>query len=405
MFDVTSIRSQFPALGRIDDGLPAAYLDGPGGTQTPQRVIDAMSTALSEGVSNLGGGFPPSDLAGDITEGARRAMADLYNCDPGEVVFGQNMTSLTFALSHALAATWKDGDAILLTDIDHDANFTPWARAAEERGVDVRVARFDPKTGLLDPTSVTELIDEKVRLVAVAYSSNALGTVVDLEPIVEAAHSTGALVFVDAVHAGPHHLVDVQELGCDFLASSVYKFFGPHTGVLYGRADLLASLDAYKVRPAPSDPPGKWETGTQSYESLAGVTAAVDYVASLGSSGNARRESLADAYSEIERHERSLGERFISGVHEIRGAKLWGVQQMSRQRCATFAVTIDGASPKDVTAHLASRSIYAWAGHYYAVNLMERLGVLDKGGLVRIGFVHYNTAEEVDRCMEALAEI
>ena len=221
MFDIETIRSRFPALNRTENGYPAAYLDGPGGTQVPQTVIDAMSGVLNDGVSNLGGGFGSSDLADKVTAEARQAMADMFNCDPGEIVFGQNMTSLTFALSRALATTWNPGDAIVLTSLDHDANFTPWARAAEDRGVEVRIAEFDVDNWLLDPEAVIELIDENVRLVAVAYSSNALGTMIDIPPIAAAAHEFGATVFVDAVHAGPHHLIDVAQLGCDFLAASV----------------------------------------------------------------------------------------------------------------------------------------------------------------------------------------
>ena len=405
MFDVDKARRQFPALSRVENGYPVAYLDGPGGTQVPQTVIDAMSAVLSDGVSNLGGGFGASLLADTVTDQARQAMADLYNSHPGEIVFGQNMTSLTFALSRALASNWQAGDAIVLTSLDHDANFTPWVRAATDRGVDVRVAEFDIETTLLDPAKVIELIDEHVRLVAVPYSSNALGTTVDIAPIAAAAHKFEALVFVDAVHAGPHHLIDVLELGCDFLVASVYKFFGPHTGALFGRRDLLAGGHAYKVRPAPSDPPGKWETGTQSFESLAGVTAAVDYIASLGSDGATRRGSLEMAFAEIGEHEEELGRRFIEGLKRIPKARLYGVPEMNQDRGPTFAVSVEGHDPAAVVAHLAQHGIYVWAGHYYAVNAMERLGVSDRGGLVRIGFVHYNTNSEVDRALEALADL
>ena len=405
MFDIDAIRSQFPALNRVEDGFPAAYLDGPGGTQVPQSVVNAMSGVLNEGVSNLGGGFGSSELADKVTAGARQAMADMFNCDSGEVVFGQNMTSLTFAVSRALAAGWNPGDVIVLTSLDHDANFTPWARAAEDRGVEVRVAEFDVDTWLLDPEAVIELIDEKVKLVAVAYSSNALGTNVDIPPIAAAAHEVGATVFVDAVHAGPHHLINVVDLGCDFLVASVYKFFGPHTGVLYGRHDLLAGTNAYKVRPAPSDPPGKWETGTQSFESLAGATAAVDYIASLGSDGATRRGSLEMAFAEITDHEEGLSRGFIEGVNQLPKVGLFGVPEVNSNRGPTFAISLDGHEPAAVAAHLASRGVYVWSGHYYAVNVMQQLGVLDQGGLVRVGFVHYNTLGEVDRLLEALAEL
>lgn len=404
MFDINQVRSAFPALNRLDNGRPAAYLDGPGGTQVPHSVIDAMRRVLAEGVSNLGGGFPPSAAAENITSHARAAMADLFNSDPGEVVFGQNMTSLTFALSRALAASWSENDAIVLTSLDHDANFTPWVMAAKERGVEVRVADFDVESGLLDPDSVIDLIDDRVRLVAVAFSSNAIGTKVDIPPISTAAHEVGALVFVDAVHAGPHHLIDVKHLDCDFLAVSVYKFFGPHTGVLYGRGDLLASTDAFKVRPAPSDPPGKWETGTQSFESLAGVTAAVDYLASLGSDGATRRGSLEMAFAEIDLYEKTLGQRFLDGIERLEKVSLHGVRGL-QSRGPTFAISVADAGADQVASHLADRGIYVWTGHFYAVNVMKRLGHLEDGGLTRIGFVHYNTSDEVDRLVEGLAEV
>ena len=398
-FDFDTVRSRFPALSRLEKGLPAAYLDGPGGTQVPQRVIDAMTEALRDGLSNLGGGFGPSDDAVRITDEARLAMAAFLNSAPEEIVFGQNMTSLTFAMSRALARTWDSGDSIVLTSLDHDANFTPWDMAADDSGVHVRVAEFDPGTGLLDPTAVTDLIDETTRLVAVCLASNSLGTVVDVAPIASAAHEAGALVYVDAVHAGPHRKIDVLALDCDFLAASSYKFFGPHTGILYGKSEHLAALAAYKVRPAPSDPPVKWETGTQSFESLAGVTAAVDYIASLGEGEG--RPAIETAFAAITGHERTLGGRFLDGVADMAHVTLYGPPEMGEDRVSTFALALAGNHPDQVAAHLAGHGIYVWSGHYYAINVMDRLGIED--GLVRIGFCHYNTTEEVDRALEALA--
>lgn len=402
-FDIESVRSQFPALKRREGGRTVAYLDGPGGTQVPQRVIFAMGSVLNDGVSNLGGGYGASHLAETTSAAGRRAMADMFNSEPSEIVFGQNMTSLTFASSRAISRTWRTGDAIVLTSLDHDANFTPWVRAAEESGVEVRVAEFDTTSGFLDPRSVVDLLDEKVQLVAVCLASNAIGSLVDVATISQAAHEFGAHVFVDAVHAGPHQLIDVRDLGCDFLVASAYKFFGPHTGILYGRLDLLAELDAYKVRPAPSDPPGKWETGTQSFESIAGVAAAVHYLKSLGERDTARA-SLADAFTRIVEYERSLGERFLTGIADLSKVVLHGSPTMD-DRVATFAISVDGRHSADVASHLIERGLYVWSGHYYAVNVMDRLGVLDSGGLVRIGFVHYNTPEEVDRVLEALSEL
>ncbi len=405
-FDVDAVRTLFPALSRLEGTKQAAYLDGPGGTQVPRQVIDAMAQVLREGVSNVGGGFGSSDYADHITTEARQAMADMFNADPNEISFGQNMTSITFAVSRALANTWKPGDAIVVTSLDHDANFTPWVRAATEAGVEVRIAEFDPATGELDPAAIGRLLDEKVRLVAICVASNAIGTVVDVESVAAMAHEYGALVYLDAVHAGPHRLIDVRAFDCDFLVASSYKFFGPHTGILYGKLDRLATLDAYKVRPAPSDPPGKMETGTQSFESIAGVTAAVDYLAGLASdSAGSRRERLEHAYSMINEHERTLSERFLAGALSIPGIRIYGVPTADQRRVATFAIGVEGHGSESVAAQLAKSGLYVWSGHYYAVNAMNRLGVLDQGGLVRIGFVHYNTTGEVDRVLEALASV
>jgi cysteine desulfurase family protein (TIGR01976 family) len=400
-YDLAAVRGQFPALGRSESGLPAAYLDGPGGTQVPLSVIDAMSTALAEGVSNLGGGFGASRDAERITDEARAAIAHLFNSTPNEIVFGQNMTSLTFATSRALARTWDSGDSIVLTSLDHDANFTPWDMAADDSGVHVRVAEFDPGTGLLDPGAVTELIDDTTRLVAVCLASNSLGTLVDVAPIASAAHEVGALVYVDAVHAAPHRLIDVAALECDFLVASAYKFYGPHTGALFGRSELLDSLEAYKVRPAPTDGPGKWETGTQSFESLAGVAAAVGHIASLGEGEG--RDAVVSAFEAITVHERALGQRFIEGVSDLDRVTLYGVPDINDRRVTTFAVAVDGINPEAVAAEMARRGIYVWAGHYYAVNVMDRLGEPD--GLVRIGLCHYNSPDEVDRALEVLADL
>lgn len=369
----------------------------------PASVIDAMTTPLRDGVSNLGGGYGPSDDAIAITARARRAVSDLFNAKPAEITFGQNMTSLTFAMSRALGRTWSDDDSIVLTALDHDANFTPWAIAAEEAGAEVRVAEFDTSTGELASEDVIELIDESTRLMAVCLASNALGTVVDVSPISTAAHRVGALVYVDAVHAGPHLPIDVVAMDCDFLTASAYKFFGPHTGMVYGKSEHLASLEPYKVRPAPSDPPGKWETGTQSFESLAGVAAAIEHIKSLGVGGG--RAAVESAMAAISHHETDLGARFLDGIAAMDHVTLFGVPEMGQRRVATFAIGVDGAHPDEVKEAMTDEALYVWSGHYYAVNVMDRLGVLDSGGLVRIGFCHYNTRDEVDRALEVLARL
>ncbi len=405
MLDVAAARRTFPALRREVAGVPAVYLDGPGGTQATEGVIAAMAGHLRSGTSNLGGSFATSDEVGEVTDAARAAGADLFNAEPDEIVFGQNMTSLTFAVSRALADTWRPGDEIVVTNLDHDANISPWVLAATERGVTVRRVDFLPEAGCaLDHDGLAAAVGPRTRLVAVTHASNAVGTIVDIGRVVEIAHAAGALVYADSVHYAPHRLVDVHATGVDFLAASAYKFFGPHTGMLYGRAEHLDRLDAYKVRPAPPSGPGKWETGTQSFESLAGVAAAVDYLAGLGK-GERRRERLAGAFDAIGAHERALAARFLAGLAELPGARLYGHADASAARTPTFALSVDGTHPDEVQRRLGAQGIFVWSGHYYAVAVMERLGVLEQGGLVRIGFVHYNTAAEVDRVLAALAEL
>jgi cysteine desulfurase family protein (TIGR01976 family) len=404
--DVDAVRSLFPALARQDGDGPAAYLDGPAGTQVPTAVIDAMAGVMQRGVANLGGHFATSRDAEEITAAAREAIGDLFGAPAAQIAFGQNMTSLTFAVSRAIAAEWDEGDEIVVTALDHDANVTPWRRAARERGVTVRTVPFSPQTGALDLGALRAVLGERTRLVAVTCASNALGTVTPLDEIVGIAHHHGALVYADAVHYAAHRLLDVGATGVDFAVASAYKFFGPHTGALYGRADHLERLDAYKVIPAPDSGPGKWETGTQSFASLAGVTAAVDYLAALGS-GDGRRQRLVEAFAAIRSHEESLAGRFLAGLAEMPRITLHGSSDASRpgDRVSTFAIAVDGLSPSTVASHLGRRGIYVWDGHYYAVSAMRHLGVLDDGGLVRIGFVHYNTPGEVDRVLTALEEL
>ncbi len=405
--DPEAVRALFPALRRTLDGRQVAYLDGPGGTQVPEAVIDAIADYLRQGGSNLGGGFASSHASERIVTGARDAVADLMGTDPAAVAFGQNMTSLTFALSRALARTWSRGDRVVVTQLDHDANVTPWVVAAEEHGVEVDRARIRIEDGTLDHDHLESLLGERTRMVAVTAASNALGTVVDVARVAEAAHRVGAVVYVDAVHFTPHHRVDLATLGADLLVASAYKFFGPHTGVLAGRLQLLDEIDAYRLRPAPEDPPGKWETGTQSFESLAGVTAAVDYLASLGriAGGSGDRRTLLDAaMAAVTNHETRLSRRFLDSLETLRGVRLHGPGGVA-PRCPTFALEVEGLHPNDVVIALADRGVFAWAGHYYAIEPMKALGVLDRGGLVRIGFVHTTTEAEVDRVLEELQTI
>jgi cysteine desulfurase family protein (TIGR01976 family) len=404
MIAIAAARSQFPALSRTEGGRPAAYLDGPGGTQVPASVIAAMSHRLRVGTSNIGGAFGASREADAVVAEARQAMADMLAGQPEEVVFGQNMTSLTFAVSRALARTWNPGDEVVVTRLDHDANVTPWRLAAAERGATLRVVDFDPADGTLDVGHLAALLSRRTRLVALTAASNALGTLPPVRRAADLARAAGALVFVDAVHYAPHRLVDVGVLGADFLACSAYKFFGPHTGVLWGRAALLGSLEAYKVAPAPASGPGKWETGTQSFESLAGVAAAVDYLAGLGEGGT-RRQRLATAYAAIRQHEEAMAARFLAGTAAQPHLRVFGLTDPARlgERTPTFALEVAGLPAEEVARRLGDQGIHTWSGDYYAVGVMEHLGVAARGGLLRIGFVHYNTPAEVDRVLAALA--
>jgi cysteine desulfurase family protein (TIGR01976 family) len=414
-FDPIQIRRQFPALQQEVNGRPAVFLDGPGGTQTPQAVIDAMVAYLQRDNSNSGGAFVTSRHTDEVVSAARQAVADLLNARrPEEIVFGQNMTSLTFAVSRAIARTWQPGDEIIVTRLDHDANISPWLAAAADRGVTVRWLDFRPEDCTLLLEDLAGLLNEKTRLVAVSHASNAVGTVVDVGRVVKMAHQAGALAYVDAVHYAPHGPIDVQALDCDFLASSAYKYYGPHTGVLYGKYELLDGLEAYKVRPSSNTPPGKWETGTQSFESIAGVKAAVDYLASLGQTEseagegyNGRRRELKQALHNIRNYEAEISLRFLQKATAVPGLRVYGVTDIERidERTPTFAVSLAGYNPRQVAEKLGDQGIFVWDGHYYAIAVMERLGLLDKGGLTRIGFVHYNTLDEVDRVIEALGNL
>jgi cysteine desulfurase family protein (TIGR01976 family) len=407
-FDPMPLRAQFPALQLEVGGKTAVFLDGPGGTQVPHSVIDAMSGYLSHGGSNAGGPFFTSRYTDEVTHAARLAMMDLYNARrPEEIVFGQNMTSLNFSLSRALARTWQPGDEIIVTRLDHDANISPWLLAAEDRGVTVRWLDFDPTDCTLRLDTLPELLNDKTRLLALTYASNAVGSISDVRRAAHLAHAAEALLLVDSVHFAPHGLIDVQALDCDFLISSAYKYFGPHTGILYGKYELLDGLLAYKVRPAPGKPAGKWETGTQSFESLAGVTAAVNYLATLGGETGTRRERLVQAMQRTKAYEMSLSERFLRGAAQVPGLRVFGITDVERldERTPTFAVSLDGISPEVVATRLGEQGIFVWHGHYYAVAVMERLGLLSQGGLVRIGFVHYNTVDEVDQVLAALTSL
>ncbi len=408
--DPNSIRSEFPALAQIVDGQPAAFLDGPGGTQVPRRVIAAISDYLKTINANAGGAYPTSRATDRMIQTARAAMADFLGCDADEIVFGPNMTSLTFAISRALGRELAAGDEIVLTRLDHDANVSPW-RALEERGAIIRMADIQEEDCALDLNQLKQTISTRSKLVAFGYASNAVGTINPVEQIVQWAHQHGALAFVDAVHYAPHGLIDVRALDCDFLVCSTYKFFGPHMGVLYGKRCHLERFEPYKIRANSNAVPNRWEWGTLNHELIAGIPACVDYLADLGrqfdASLTARRSALVAAYAAIQKHERELMARLIPGLLKIPGLTLYGIRDPKRfdQRCPTVAVRIEGHTPLKLATQLGERGIFCWDGNYYALNLTERLGVENDGGFLRIGPVHYNTLEEIERLLTALETI
>jgi cysteine desulfurase family protein (TIGR01976 family) len=409
---VAACRAQFPALSRSVDGHPAAYFDGPAGTQVPQMVIDAIVDYLSRCNANHEGLFTTSRESDALLHDAHRAAADFLGvADADTVAFGPNMTTLTFALSRALSRTWNPGDEIVVTRMDHDANFTPWVRAAEDAGATVRIVEFSHEDCTLDLDDFASKINAKTRLVAVGSASNASGSVNPVRQIVDWAHQHNAQVFVDAVHLAPHRLLDVQEYGCDYLACSAYKFFGPHIGFLWGRRELLEELPAYKLRPASDDLPGKWMTGTQNHECIAGTMACIDYLADLGRqvSGNSqldRRSALQASMTAIGEYENQLALQFLSAVNEIPAVKVWGISDPAKldQRVPTFSITHDRIAPEPLAKLLDEHGIFVWNGNYYAMNFSEALGH-EPDGMVRIGFVHYNTADEVQRLIEVLRNI
>jgi cysteine desulfurase family protein (TIGR01976 family) len=394
--DIALLRRQFPAL--VVDGPSPVFVDGPAGTQVHETVVAAVSAALVSSASNVGGVFPASRASSEVVALARAAAADLLGGTSDEVVFGPNMTTLTFAFSRAVARTWSPGDRIVLSGLDHDANVTPWALAAADRGVEVDYAAIDTDDMSLDVDHLESLLTDRTRLVAVTGASNTFGTMVDVARVASAAHGVGALCFVDAVHLAPHARIHAGLFGVDAVVCSAYKFFGPHVGSMWVRRELLGELEPYKVRPAPSDGPGKFETGTPSFALLAGYAAAVDYLSSLGV-GSDRPSRLSSAFARIRVWEETLGRRFLDGLG--RRAVLYGRGSMDG-RVSTFAIRVTGETPQVTVSRLAAHGVYAWAGHNYAIEPVSRAGLLDDGGVVRIGLLHLNTEAEVDRVLEAL---
>ena len=408
--DLAWVRAQFPSLSQTVNGQPATFLDGPGGTQVPQRVVDAISDYLTHNNANTCGAYATSRHTDTMIAGARSAMADFMGCDADEIVFGPNMTSLTFAISRSIGRELGAGDEIVLTQLDHDANVSPW-RALEERGVTIRMAEIHEDDCTIDMDDLARKITERTKLVAVGYASNAVGTINDVKEIIRLAHQRSAMAYIDAVHYAPHGPIDVRGLDCDFLVCSTYKFFGPHMGVLYGKREHLKRLEPYKVRANTNAIPNRWEWGTLNHECIAGIAACVDYLADLGRSVNppasTRRLAVLAAYDAIHKHERELMESLIGGLLTIPGLKLYGISDPKRfdQRCPTIAVRINGHTPLELATRLGERGFFTWDGNYYALNLTEWLDVEKDGGFLRIGLAHYNTADEVSRLLSALREI
>ena len=399
---LAEIRSCFPALSRIHAGHPVAYFDGPGGTQVPRVVVEAMNDYLYFHNANTHWEYPSSSETDELIADAREAFADFLNASPDEIAFGQNMSSLTFHLSRALAREFKAGDEIIVTELDHHANSDTWRSLAVERGITIRVLPMNIESGQLEFSQLAGLLNDRTKIVAIGAASNALGTINDIERAIQMAREVGALSFIDAVHYAPHNLIDVKQIGCDFLACSAYKFYGPHIGVLYGRRELLEAINFPKVRPAPDYSPERVETGTQSHESIVGAAAAVDFLASLGR-GNSRRERLASAFAEMHLRDKELTEKLWQGLSEIGGVRVYG-PGLDARRTALVSFTVEGHPSESVSRELARRAIFCSHGDFYAATVVERLGLAGQG-LVRAGCACYTTIEEVERLIAAVGTI
>lgn len=417
--DVAAIRARFPALGQEHDGRPYVFLDGPGGTQVVDSVIAAVVDYYRTANANSGGAFPTSERSDALVAGARAAVADFLGApSPETVKFGANMTTLTFHVSRSIAASLRPGDEIVVTVLDHEANVSPWWLAAADRGLVVRTVDIHPEDGTLDLESLDAALGPRTRVVAVGYASNAIGTLNPVAEIVRRAHAVGALAYIDAVHWAPHGPIDVVDLDVDFLVCSAYKFFGPHLGVLYGKLEHLDRLPAYKVRPAHD----RWETGTGNFEGIVGTGAAVEYLAWLGrtfgdpapgdgagggEAPGARRRAIVAGMNAIRAYELGLFGRLLDGLRAITGVRLLGIADPARlaERAPTAALTIAGTHPRAAAEALGRQGIATWDGDFYARALIERLGLAEGGGVLRAGLVHYNTAAEVDRFLEAIERL
>lgn len=410
MFDLEWVRCQFPALAQDVNGEPAIFFDGPGGTQVPRSVPDAMVEYLIHSNANLHGAFITSQRTDALVASARQGVADLLGCDANEVVFGANMTTLTWAISRAIGRDLQVGDEIVVTSLDHDANVAPWL-ALQERGVRVRTVDLNPEDCTLDRADLERQMTHRTKLVAITYASNAVGTINPVAQVIQLAHAVGAWVVVDAVHYAPHGPLDVRSLDCDVLLCSAYKFFAPHVGVLYGKRELLAQWQPYKVRPASAEVPSCWETGTLNFEGLAGLVATLQYLTELGQRlsprVSTRRQALLAAMGAIQAYERSLSQVLIAKLQHIPGIRIYGITEPTQfaWRTPTIGMQLAGYTPLELATALGDRGIFVWNGNFYALNLMQRLGLEASGGLVRIGLVHYNTEAEIERLLHVLQDL
>ena len=410
VLDREKIRAKFPALRQEINGQPVIFFDGPGGTQVPSSVMEAMSRYLQESNANAHGAFITSVRTGELVESARLAMSDFLGCDRDEVVFGANMTTLTFAFSRAIARELQPGDEIVVTQLDHYANVSPWV-ALEAQGVIIRTIDINLEDCTLDLADLKRQVNQRTKLVAVGYAANAVGTINNVAEIIKIAHAVNALVFIDAVHYAPHALIDVKALDCDFLVCSAYKFFGPHVGILYGKQEHLKRLRPYKAKPAPTKIPDCWETGTLNFEGLAGLVATIDYLADLGyqisPSAENRRTAIVTAMTAIHNYEQQLCQYLVAGLLEIPGLTFYGISDLQRfaWRTPTVGIRMRGQTPYELAKALGDRGIFTWHGNFYALGLTERLGIESSGGLLRIGLVHYNTLDEINCLLTVLTEI
>lgn len=403
--DLSFVRDRFTALAREQDGRPCVFADAPGGTQVPDTVIEAMASYLRNSNANVHGAFVTSRETDDVIAEAHRAAADVLGCDPSEVVIGQNATTLLLHVSRSIARGLGREDEIVVTRLDHDANVAPWLLVAEDAGARVRWVDVRDEDVTLNLDSLDAAISERTKVVAFTLASNAVGTITPAAEIVRRAHGAGAIAVADAVHLAQHRALDVHDLGVDVAVCSAYKFFGPHVGALFGRRELLEELTPYKTRAASEEIPYRWETGTLNHEGLAGMTAAVDYLAGLGRSSGDRRARVVEGMEAVCEQEAALARRFLEGLASLPDVRLWGIGDGVEDRTPTFAVRLGDRHPLETAKALAERGVFVWDGHYYAIAVMERLGLLDSGGAVRIGFCHYNTLDEVDRVLDELAAL